>query len=109
MLTTVLLVLLGLLVAYVVLLLWQRRRYRRPVDLPPELGLPVIGPKGRCLGNPQLGVADPTKEPPWVYAPDRTTKLYQAAVCEDCGGYYFAECPCWFQGGGRYNRPEGRS
>mgnify|MGYP001583612070 CR=1 FL=1 len=52
------------------------------------------------LGNPQLGVADPTKLLPKYV--EITGKIDYPQICGDCGGYYMAQCPCWFRKGGRH-------
>ena len=48
------------------------------------------------LGNPQLGFADKSKPLPWVHNLLTGKKMYQLAICEDCGGYYVLQCPCNF-------------
>lgn len=57
----------------------------------------------RKLGNPQLGVADVNNPHPPIECDGEI--LGYMSICEDCGGYYWAECPCWFRKGGRYYAP----
>lgn len=45
------------------------------------------------IGNPQLGIADPDKPLPWVID-IHGHQLFQLRICNDCGGYYAAICPC---------------
>ncbi len=53
------------------------------------------------LGNPQLGVADPTKPQP-RFMNLAGDEVWGMSICPDCGGYYMAQCPCWFRLGGRH-------
>ncbi len=54
------------------------------------------------LGNPQLGVADPAKpQPPLTVMDIEGNEVGWLSICPDCGGYYMAQCPCWFRKGGR--------
>lgn len=48
------------------------------------------------LGNPHLGKADTNQEAPWMLGPNGEEQ-YQLSTCGECGGYYAAQCPCWFR------------
>jgi hypothetical protein len=55
----------------------------------------------RLLGNPQWGIAGQDNPPPEYI--DIAGDPIKFSVCEDCGGYYMAYCPCWHSPGGRWN------
>jgi hypothetical protein len=56
-------------------------------------------------GNPDLGKGDIDNPNPPLFDQYGKPTGQHLQICEDCGGYYWAYCPCIFKPGGRLNPP----